>query len=165
MKYLGTPVDWPLDNNIIRNNSVSNTFGMVRRNRDGSPKPHQGWDLYASVGTPCYSIADGEVDCVIKSATLGLYVVISIGNTGKYVAYAHLASALVMKGHKVKLGEMIGHTGNSGNASDMTGTDEHLHFEIRDKPITGLGLADRISPVYVFGACPVKLPILRNTSN
>ena len=161
MNYKNTIIDWPLDKNIIRRNDDNNTFGLVRRNVDGSPRPHQGWDFYAKAGTPCYAIADGKVEYVGNANALGLLIVVSIGATGKYAAYAHLSQATVKAGDRVLLGQLIGRTGNSGNAKDMKGEDEHLHFEIRDKPLTGLGLADRMSPIEVFGICPLNNPIAR----
>lgn len=161
MEYLGISVGWPLDTNIIRRNSNNNTFGMVRKNSDGSPRPHQGWDFYAKAGTPCYAISNGEVKHVEERGALGLMVVISIAASGKHAAYCHLSKAKVQVGDRVKLGELIGLTGNSGNAVGMVGGDEHLHFEIREQVITGMGLSGRISPIEVFGSCPLKHPITR----
>src|SRR6478752_7133816 len=54
-------IQWPLAHNMIRRNKVSNTFGMVRHNADGTTRPHQGWDFEAAIGTPCFAIADGKV--------------------------------------------------------------------------------------------------------
>lgn len=154
-------INWPLDLNVIRGNSEHNTFGMVRKNTDGSDRPHQGWDFYAKVGTHCYAISNGRVEYVGDSGALGLLVVIGIGNTGKFATYAHLSAANVKTGDRVTAGQQIGKTGNSGNAISMIGPDEHLHFEIRTRPLTGLGLADRISPLEVFGVCPLHTPIAR----
>lgn len=161
MEYLNTPVGWPLDSNIIRKNSINNTFGLVRRNADNTVRPHQGWDFYAKAGTPCYAISAGKIEYVENRGSLGLMIVLSIGNTGKYAAYCHLSYSKVHVGERVTLGQQIGYTGNSGNAAGMQGADEHLHFEIRDKIITGTGLADRISPVEVFGKCPLNNAITR----
>lgn len=162
MEFMGTAIDWPLDHNVIRRNSVNNTFGMVRKNLDGTPRPHQGWDFYAKAGTHCYAIASGKVAHVESRGSLGLMVVIGIGRTGKYAAYCHLSSAKVRVGDMVVIGQQIGVTGNSGNAEGMKGIDEHLHFEIRDKPLTGTGLDDRMSPLKVFGVCPLTDPIVRS---
>lgn len=156
MDYLGTVIGWPLDINVIRKNSSNNTFGMVRKNTDGSERPHQGWDFYAKEGTPCYAISNGEVKHVEERGALGLMVVISIAGTGKHAAYCHLSRSTVHVGDRVLLGELIGLTGNSGNAVGMVGADQHLHFEIREQVITGTGLAGRISPLEVFGKCPLK---------
>ena len=161
MEYKGISIGWPLDSNVIRRNSNNNTFGMVRTNSDGSPRPHQGWDFYAKTGTPCYAISAGEVKHVESRGSLGLMVVVSIGNTGKFAAYCHLLASKVSVGDRVVLGQQVGLTGNSGNAVGMRGADEHLHFEIRNHPITGTGLADRVSPLEVFGVCPMNDPITR----
>ena len=57
-------VTWPLEQNMIRGQKVSNTFGMVRTYANGTPKPHQGWDFAAAVGTPAYAIADGKIEFI-----------------------------------------------------------------------------------------------------
>lgn len=161
MQFMDTPVGWPLDSNVIRKNSNNNTFGMVRSNSDGTPRPHQGWDFYAKEGTPCYAISAGEIKHVESRGALGLMVVLAIGTSGKYAAYCHLRSSKVVVGERVVLGQQIGLTGNSGNAAGMKGADEHLHFEIRNHVITGTGLEGRVSPVEVFGMCPLNDLVLR----
>jgi murein DD-endopeptidase MepM/ murein hydrolase activator NlpD len=161
MKFLNTEIDWPLDSNVIRRGLENNTFGMVRRNTDGSPRPHQGWDFYAKVGTPLYSVSDGLVKYSGAAGTLGNLLVVSIGVTGKFAAYAHLQHINVQEGDSVKLGQFIGYTGNTGNANNMRGLDEHLHFEVRDTPLPGLGLAGRFSPLKLFGHIPFTEPVLR----
>jgi murein DD-endopeptidase MepM/ murein hydrolase activator NlpD len=161
MKFQGVTVDWPLDSNKIRRGSDSNTFGNVRRNADKTPRAHQGWDFYAKSGTTCYSIAAGEVKFADNRGALGLLIVISIKGTEYFAAYAHMSKSFVKPGDVVKLGQPIGLTGNTGNASSMKGEDEHLHFEVREQVITGLGLDGRISPLKVFGTCPLKSEVKR----
>lgn len=161
MRFNNELIDWPLDTNIIRKNSESNTFGIVRKNLDGTPRAHQGWDFYAKKDTKCYSISKGVVKFAGFRGALGNLVIISIGDTGYYAAYAHLSKINVVLNDTVKLGQLIGLTGNTGNASYMTGPNEHLHFEIREDVITGIGLVKRISPMQVFGVCPLKIPQFR----
>jgi murein DD-endopeptidase MepM/ murein hydrolase activator NlpD len=161
MKFMNEVIDWPLDTNIIRRNSESHTFGMVRRNLDGSSRAHQGWDFYAKSGTRCYSVSRGEVKFAGVRGALGNLVVINIGNTPYFTAYAHLSSINVSVGDIVKVGQFIGLTGNTGNASSMAGVDEHLHFEVREEVITGIGLDKRISPIKLFGTCPLQSPQFR----
>jgi murein DD-endopeptidase MepM/ murein hydrolase activator NlpD len=165
MIFRNEQVDWPLDVNIIRRQSENNTFGMVRRRGDGTPKPHQGWDFFAIPGVPCYSIANGKVVYAGQAGDLGNLIVISIGNTGFYAAYAHLHAIRVKKGQAVALGQVIGTTGTSGNAAGMTGEDQHLHFEIRDMPLPGLGLQHRYSPFIVFDYCPLHVEAKREKRN
>lgn len=159
-------VDWPLDRNIIRRGSQGNTFGEVRRRTDGTKKPHQGWDFFAPIGTACHAIADGKVVSVTTGKDYGLVVVHSFREEGKllYAAYAHLSAAAVKPGDSVTRGQVIGKSGDSGNAKGMTGEDLHLHFEVRTNPAPGLGLSGRVSPMIIFGTCPLKDVVLRKES-
>lgn len=164
MNFKGTPVNWPLPMNMIRRGMENHTFGNVRRNADGTPRPHQGWDFFAEPGTPVMSISDGVVKFAGARGSLGNLLVISIGNTGYFAAYAHLQELRVKVGDQVEIGQTIALTGITGNASTMKGQDQHLHFEVREQVLTGLGLDGRISPMKVFGTCPLKAPIQRGPS-
>lgn len=164
-----SPIDWPLNSNRIRRGLLNHTFGMVRRNADGSRRPHQGWDFEAVAGTPCYAVADGKVACVRNAGAYGLQLVIEFehdfdGDGDRdtlYAFYAHLSRIDAAPGQVVRKGEQIGLTGNSGNAGSMRGPDQHLHFELRTRPLTGLGLSGRYSPMAIFGHCPLDVPIER----
>lgn len=161
MQFRNVQIDWPLDINTIRQGSQHNTFGMVRVKADGSPKPHQGWDFYAAEGTSCYAIAEGKIVYADDCGDLGKLIVMTIGDTGFFAAYAHLSHILVDREQTVVLGQHIGNTGCTGNASNMTGRDQHLHFEIRDIPLPGLGLEHRYCPLMLYGVCPLAIPGLR----
>ena len=156
-------IGWPLDLNIIRRQSLSNTFGMVRKRADGTPKAHQGFDLYAEVGTQCYAIADGSVALIYVSKDYGNVLVTSFTHEGAtlYAAYAHMGKITVKQGQALKRGDPVGLTGESGNAQGMRGPDQHLHFEIRTEPRPGMGLSGRMSPMKVFGICPLKEAVKR----
>lgn len=151
-------IGWPLKHNMIRRNSENNTFGMVR---NGGKRAHQGWDFEAPAGTPCRAIASGKIALVYVSKDYGNVVVLGFPFKGKtlYAAYAHLSAVAVAAGQALAKGDAIGKTGNTGNASGMTGKDQHLHFEIRTEPRPGLGLAGRLSPKDVFGAIPLTAAI------
>ena len=148
-------IDWPLDSNAIRRGLENHTFGMVR---NGGTRAHQGWDFYALVGTPCYAIADGTIAMIYESEAYGLVIVCSFQHDGRtlYAAYAHLSQASVKQGVFIRKGDKIGTTGESGNAVGMAKLDHHLHFEIRTMPRPGKGLEGRLSPMEVFGHCPLK---------
>lgn len=162
-------IDWPLDSNRIRRGLYNHTFGMVRRNRDGSRRPHQGWDFEAKAGTPCYAVADGEIVAVRNQGAYGLQVIlrIQVDHDGDgdidtlFAFYAHLQRADVAVGERVTRGQQVGLTGNSGNARGMKGRDQHLHFEVRTVPIAGRGLANRYSPLALFRAFPLDQAIER----
>lgn len=162
-------IDWPLDRNRIRRGLLNHTFGMVRRNADGSRRPHQGWDFEAEAGTPCYAVADGKVARVRNAGAYGLQLVIEFehdfdGDGDRdtlYAFYAHLSRIDAAPGQIVRKGQQIGLTGNSGNAASMRGVDQHLHFELRSKAFTGRGLSGRYSPLAIFRHCPLDEAIER----
>ena len=164
---MSSHVAWPLAYNLIRGRSTNNTFGMVRRYKDGKPKPHQGWDFEAAIGTGVYAIAAGKVEYVkLNVGDYGTQICHSFEWQGRtlYAYYAHLSTVQVAAGADVGQGEMIGATGNTGNARSLPAREDHLHFEIRERPRCGLGLAGRISPFKVYGVCPLKKPAYQNFS-
>ena len=155
---------FPVKYAIIRRMVNNNTFGMVRRNRNGTKRAHQGWDFHSPIGYRCYAISDGEVVSVVDRGAYGLQILIKFkydfDGDGKkdtlYAHYAHLLSVEVEVGQKVRMGDVIGRTGDSGNAKGMRGTDAHLHFEIRTKRYVFRGLHGRLSPLAVFDNIPMK---------
>lgn len=161
-------IGWPLVQNIIRRKKKSNTYGRFKERKSGV---HWGWDFYAKVGTPCYAIADGVIADVYggqnDTKNFGLVVVLEFEFEGKklYAAYCHLNSSAVLKKTSdnpalVTKGQLIGHTGNSGNAFNMSKEDEHLHFELRtsSKPVPG-GHPFRLDPIQIFKKCPLDFVI------
>jgi peptidoglycan LD-endopeptidase LytH len=155
-------IGWPLKSNFIRRGLLSNTFGQVRHNADGSIRAHQGWDLRAAPGTRCYAVADGTVRQIKTVGDYGNTVVIEFQHQGHrfYAAYSHLSRIDVKVGKLVKRGEWIGLTGNTGNAASMRGEDCHLHFELRTIPAPALGLGGRLSPAEIFGQPPLHEAVM-----
>ena len=151
-------VTWPLYQNQIRSGSISNTFGDdVRKYADGRKKPHQGWDFSANIGTTVYAIGAGKIVFCHNHGDYGLQLCHSFIHNGRtlYAFYAHLQAVLVSSG-EVKMDDEIALTGNSGNAHSLPSDQNHLHFEIREHPHCGLGIAGRMSPIRVFGICPLN---------
>jgi murein DD-endopeptidase MepM/ murein hydrolase activator NlpD len=95
----------------------------------GAPRPggrtHQGIDLLAPLGTPVYAAQSGRFEQNYNS--LGGTSALVYADNGDFTYYAHMSSyAGVPSGAHVAAGAMIGHVGNSGDAS---GGPYHLHFE------------------------------------
>jgi murein DD-endopeptidase MepM/ murein hydrolase activator NlpD len=144
----------------LRNNVIAATFGKdVRRYADGSPKKHQGWDLYAAVGTSCFAIAEGLVLWVRNSGDYGNQLLLQFNRDGSplnsssaatlYAFYAHLSEVMVDEMQSIKAGQKIALTGTSGNADPKY---PHLHFEIRTSSSKALsGLHGRLDPSTVLG--------------
>ncbi len=90
---------------------------------------HTGVDLSAAVGTPCLAVADGTVK-VSKTnrggvkCGLGHYLVIE--HDGFCTVYAHLNALGLRAGTKVRKGQIVAYTGNTGASAGA-----HLHFEVR----------------------------------
>ncbi len=88
-------------------------------------KLHTGIDFGVPSGTPVYSMADGEVIISKYSSGYGYYVVVNHGS-GITTLYAHNSKLLVKVGDKVKGGQVIAKSGNTGYS-----TGPHMHFEVR----------------------------------
>jgi murein DD-endopeptidase MepM/ murein hydrolase activator NlpD len=90
----------------------------------GIKKFHAGMDIGVSTGTKLYSLADGEV--VYSGWMSGYGYVIMIDHGSLTSIYAHNSSLVGKVGQKVKGGQLISYSGNTGLSSGP-----HLHFEIR----------------------------------
>ncbi|WP_380177626.1 murein DD-endopeptidase MepM [Kalamiella sp. sgz302252] len=104
---------------------VSSNFNPHRLNPvTGRVAPHKGVDFAIPLGTPVLAVGDGEVIVAKRSGGAGNYVAIRHGR--QYMTrYMHMKKLLVKPGEKVKRGERIGLTGNTGRS-----TGPHLHFEV-----------------------------------
>lgn len=100
------------------NHEIYKQFGMLG---------HSGIDFRARVGIPVYASMDGLVK-VIDSGKSGYGLHIKQRNTqmGRECVYGHLSAALAKNMTIVKMGELIGYTGNTGFS-----TGPHLHFGYR----------------------------------
>lgn len=137
---------------------VGGSFGRVR---SSGTKPHQGWDLYAEIGTPVYAVGPGVVEYAETRGDYGNQICLRLdeqsltpmtpqylGEQLRYAFYAHLSLCLVKKGQAVLEGDVIALTGNTGNAAN---TPPHLHFELRTKPRPSTGLGGRLDPGSLLG--------------
>ena len=94
---------------------------------------HNGLDLgwnskHGGKNQPIYAAGDGKVvstkDNDKTGKSWGNYVKIK-HESGIYTLYAHLKNGIkVKKGQKVKMGDLLGHMGNTGKAAG-----NHLHYE------------------------------------
>lgn len=104
---------------------VSSNFNPRRLNPvTGRIAPHKGVDFALPIGTPVLAVGDGEVIVAKRSGGAGNYVAVRHGR--QYMTrYMHLKTLLVKPGQKVKRGDRIALSGNTGRS-----TGPHLHFEI-----------------------------------
>ncbi|MFL1407203.1 peptidoglycan DD-metalloendopeptidase family protein [Marinobacter sp. M1N3S26] len=113
---------WPTS----RHYRVSSPFDPGRLHPiTGRVSPHNGVDLATPVGTTVLSTGDGVVTRVGDHPYAGKYVDIR-HNGSLSTRYLHLSRVLVNKGQRIKRGQEIARSGNTGRS-----TGPHLHFEFR----------------------------------
>jgi Peptidase family M23 len=130
--------------------------------------PQEKLESYTIFGKPVLAVADAVVVSVIDGLaeqTPGKYptnipldeadgnsVMLDLGEQ-RYAMYAHMqtGSVKVHKGEKVKLGQVIGLVGNTGNS-----VAPHLHFQVIDRPssLAANGLPYEIRDFQVAGMTP-----------
>lgn len=118
------PSIWPIERKYLRSaiGSFGTRFHPVLRRTSF----HDGVDLPCNQGTKVYATADGRV----KSANIGWdggygnNIMIDHGY-GYMTRYAHMSRISVVPGQRVRRGEVIGYSGNTGRSSGA-----HLHYEV-----------------------------------
>ncbi len=106
---------------------ITSGFGYRTDPKTGKPKEfHNGIDLSVPIGTSIRSPLDGIVSLVSSGGDGGNQIIIRHSN-GYFTGYAHLSKQLVKKGDKIKKGDVIGLSGNTGKS-----TGPHLHLTMTD---------------------------------
>lgn len=136
------PAIWP----VVPDKSVriSSPFGYRLHPVLGYRRMHEGIDLSMKQGHAVYATGDGVVEKVAyERRGYGRHVIINHG-FGYKTLYAHCRNILVVEGMRVKRGELIAESGNTGISNGA-----HLHYEIRykGKPVNPFHYFDRDMPV------------------
>ncbi len=123
----------------VKDKTISQPFGI---DNTGHPvrgayytifdNKHPGVDFPVHVGTEIFASFSGVV--VRKEFNLGMGNVIGIRNGNIVVLYAHLKEFNVSLGEFIETGQLVGISGESGDACGSP----HLHFELRDISKTSL---------------------------
>ncbi|WP_159649784.1 M23 family metallopeptidase [Erysipelothrix aquatica] len=137
-------------------------------NIDGTGGYHDGIDFGLDIGTPVFSVSDGEVvltgsrcdnngsmrdECggIADNNMMGIrgfgnFVIIKVKDSEQFVAYAHLSAPLVSIGEHIKLNQQIGLSGHSGKSSGP-----HLHFVVANSS----NMYDVVNSNKVINPCDV----------
>ncbi|WGH21201.1 endolysin [Arthrobacter phage ObiToo] len=123
---------------VPKGTRVSQSFGT----NPGGVNPaggHTGMDFACPIGTPVYAPADGLIvlegwltdptganNPWLLTDGGGIAIVLDAGDAAPTFIMAHLNQSLVNKGQRVRKGDLIGYTGNTGKWT----TGPHLHFEV-----------------------------------
>lgn len=117
------PAIQPVNNSRLTRLAAS--YGMRIHPFYRTMASHQGVDFAVPEQTRVYATADGVVSDVSNSSYgKGLSITIDHGN-GYKTFYGHLDKAVARKRDRVRRGDIIGHSGNTG-LSFMP----HLHYEV-----------------------------------
>jgi murein DD-endopeptidase MepM/ murein hydrolase activator NlpD len=98
-----------------------------KQGREPIVSHHYGTDLWGSIGSPVYAIADGKVVLCEEMFYEGNQVIIDHG-AGIFSRYMHLSEMRVHMGQKISAGDLLGKVGATGMA---TGPHVHVGLLIR----------------------------------
>jgi murein DD-endopeptidase MepM/ murein hydrolase activator NlpD len=88
---------------------------------------HNGVDVPAPIGTKIVSPADGKVSQIYNHEFGGITLII-IHDNGFESRMCHLNEIVVKEGEKVKQGQFVAFSGNTGRS-----TGPHLHYGMRNE--------------------------------
>lgn len=112
------------------NGPLGDKFGMrlhpILRHR----RMHTGLDVVVNTGTKVYAPGNGTIKKVGYRSGYGKVVEIDHG-FGYTSLYAHLSKISVKRGKKIKRGDLLGLSGQTGSMA----TGPHLHYEVKHKGI------------------------------
>ena len=122
----------------LQQSYLSSGFGMRYHPIHKVRKMHTGIDFGARIGTPIYATGGGVVTKASNSFYgYGKQIEIDHG-FGIITKYAHLSELKVKVGQRVKRGEQIAQSGNSGTSSGP-----HLHYEV-------IKNRKKVNPIHYF---------------
>lgn len=122
----GIPVLTPVPKRLAK---ITSPFGLRIHPTLGRPIKHNGVDFGSGRGAEVYAASSGKVVLADFNGSYGNYVIVE-HQEGSSSVYAHLDKIVVSKGSRIKKGDLIGYTGNTGRTSGP-----HLHYEVRIKGI------------------------------
>lgn len=100
--------------------------------------PHQGVDYTVPEGSRVFATADGVVhDVTRNNSASGLSITIAHGKN-YHTVYSHLSRANVRRGDRVRRGDIIALSGNTGLS-----LAPHLHYEVHHN-------GQRVNPIHYF---------------
>ncbi len=110
---------WPAKGKVV------SFFGRQKHPTFDTYVTKKGIEIQAREGSPIRSVSAGQIVYADWLKGYGLVVIVDHTN-GFYSLYAHASKLLVTEGNAVRMGQLIGHTGETGVTKDDT-----LYFELR----------------------------------
>ncbi len=138
-KRLNIPAIQPIANSQL--SLLTASYGMRVHPFYKTIQPHLGVDYTIPEGTRVFATADGVVKSYStthsSTTTSGLTIVVDHGN-GYQSSYGHLSKILVEPSQRVRRGDIIGLSGNTGLS-----LTPHLHYEV-------LYRNEKVDPIHYF---------------
>lgn len=130
------------------NYNITSPFGK----NNGIKSAHNGIDYATPMNTPVGAVANGTVIQTGNAGTYGNLVKVRFddGNIGYY---SHLNSFNVKAGDKVRAGDILGTSGNTGRS-----TGPHLHLEVRGADDNYYNQIDPQKYIDMYNPQPYKAP-------
>jgi hypothetical protein len=126
----------PIVNNDLT--LLTASYGLLIHPFFRTLRSHGGVDYTVPEGTPVFATADGTVrDVSMRNTGSGRTVEIDHGN-GYRTTYSHLSRSAVVTGQRVRRGDVIARSGNTGLS-----LAPHLHYEVRHDGL-------RVDPIHYF---------------
>ncbi len=95
--------------------------------RDNGERAHRALDIPLRVGTEILAVADGEVTRVRSDEDPDAGLLVAVTHPAGLVSrYLHLSQPLVKVGQRVRRGDVVALSGNTGNSAAP-----HLHLDLR----------------------------------
>lgn len=116
---------WPVSKTVKNYKNITSNLGNRNAPVKGASVKHKGIDIGIASGSKILACADGVVKFASSNSARGKYVVIYHEELGITSVYQHLSSTAVKVGSKVKKGDYIAKSGNTGKTSGP-----HLHYEL-----------------------------------
>lgn len=114
----------PMGDPLSDNPRITSDYGLRSNPMGHGMEFHNGIDFEANRGTPVHATADGVVESAGPRAGYGNCVILDHA-FGYRSLFGHLSKVLVKPGQKVKRGEVIALSGNTGRS-----TGPHLHYTL-----------------------------------
>jgi murein DD-endopeptidase MepM/ murein hydrolase activator NlpD len=117
MIKIKTPTSYPISQLFGNPDKMYTNLGL---------NAHNGLDFACPIGTPIVACLDGVVEYVGQDSKGGIGVYIIHEKEGLKSIYWHFTDYVVKVGQKVKQGDIVGISGNTGMS-----TGPHLHFGLK----------------------------------
>jgi murein DD-endopeptidase MepM/ murein hydrolase activator NlpD len=144
---MGDPVKNPEIVSSGASGKKGGTFGCTRKQSDKTcgavrgDKNHDGLDIHAPVNQNAFAMYSGTISSIrntfspgeYEEGSYGNYIVITtvINGITYNIKYNHLNTVSVIQFQTINVGDVIGLTGNTGNANPPTSTvTPHIHLQV-----------------------------------